>query len=357
MPITTRYFAMKPSYHHESVSTKYPASIPPIRFNLSFWLITFAVLAAVASSSRADESTSQPLAPSSLTAQDAQDATQTASDEPATVQPAAKNRITIESVIVTVSEQVEVPSAEAGVLASIAVKPGQFVEAGTLIASLRDEDVRLLVERTRTNAEIATREFENDLNEIYAGKTTEVARAELLRATESNLKYAKTVSQTELDRLRLLVQQGEVGIQKAEHERKIAGLTNQIRLNEYQTALNQLSLRQMSAPLRGMVVEVHRRPGEWVQPGEAVARIIRLDRLRVEGFLPASQGRLSLVGQPASVYSETEDDLPIELSGEVVFVSPEIDPINSQVRIWIEIDNGDLRLRPGMTASVTVEPR
>lgn len=265
--------------------------------------------------------------------------------------------LTIDSVIVTVCQEVDVPAAQAGVLAAIGVKPGQLVEAGVLIASLRDEDIRLLVDRTRINAEIATREFENDLNEMYASKSTEVARAELKRAMESNLKYAKTVSQTELDRLRLLVQQGELEVKKAQHERQIAGLTNEIRQNEYQTALDQLALRQMSAPLRGMVVEVYHRTGEWVQPGDAVARIIRLDRLRVEGFLPAAQGRLSLVGQPAKVYSKTEDDQPIELTGEVVFVSPEIDPINSQTRIWIEIENSNLQLRPGMTASVKVQTR
>jgi multidrug efflux pump subunit AcrA (membrane-fusion protein) len=172
---------------------------------------------------------------------------------------------------------------------------------------------------------------------------------------ESNLKYANTVSQTELDRLRLLVQQGELEIKKAQHERRIAGLTSEIRQNEHQTALDQLALRQITAPLKGMVVELYHQPGEWVQPGDAVARIIRLDRLRVEGFLPASKGRLSLVGHPATVYSTNEDGQPIEAPGEVVFVNPEIDPINSQVRIWIEIENNELKIRPGMAASVKVQ--
>lgn len=322
-----------------------------MRFYLIFSLITSAFsLAGMAQSRGTDTPLQSTVAPE-----------ETAALEPIepreeTNAPETK-QLTMESVIVAVSEEAEVPSAEAGVLASIDVKPGQFVEAGTLLASLRDEDIRHLVDRTRINAEIASREFENELNELYASKSTDVARAELMRAMESNLKYAKTVSQTELDRLRLLVQQGELEIQKAQHERRIAGLTNQIRQNEYQTALDQLALRQISAPLRGMVVEVYHRRGEWVQPGDAVARIIRLDRLRVEGFLPAAQGRLSLVGQTASVHSTSEDDQPIELTGEVVYVSPEIDPINLQVRIWIEIDNSKLQLRPGMTASVTVQTR
>lgn len=263
--------------------------------------------------------------------------------------------VAIESVVVTVSEEVNVPAAQAGVLVSIAVKPGAIVDSGALIASLRDDDARLLVERTRYHAEIATREFENELNLLYATKSTEVARAELKRATESNAKYPKTVSQTELDRLKLLVEQGELEIKRAEHESEIAGLTSKIRQNEHQTALDELALRQIFAPLKGMVVEVFQRAGQWVQPGDSVARIIRLDRLRVEGFLPASVGKLSLVGKTAVVIAENEDGDEVKLAGEVVFVSPEIDPINSQVRIWIEIDNSELLLRPGMTASVKVQ--
>jgi len=51
-------------------------------------------------------------------------------------------------------------------------------------------------------------------------------------------------------------------------------------------------------------------------------------------------------------------DLPgepgAEFPGTVVFLSPEIDPVNSQISIWVEIDNEDLRLRPGMRAKMTI---
>jgi macrolide-specific efflux system membrane fusion protein len=43
-----------------------------------------------------------------------------------------------------------------------------------------------------------------------------------------------------------------------------------------------------------------------------------------------------------------------EFSGKVIFVDPEIDPINAQVRIWAEVDNQGLRLRPGMRAKMTL---
>ncbi|TVP99676.1 MAG: HlyD family efflux transporter periplasmic adaptor subunit [Planctomycetaceae bacterium] len=273
-------------------------------------------------------------------------------------QPAVRSEepasVTIAAAVVTLAEQVEVAAAEAGIVAEVRVRPGQMVETDSPIARLRDDDAELSVERTRLQADIAARQAESDLDELHAKKSTEVARAELARAIEANAKYPKTVSQTELDRQQLLVEQGELETRRAEHERRIAGLNREVRENEHQLALHQLNLRRLSAPIPGMVVEVHRRPGEWVQPGDVVARIVRLDRLRVEGFLPASQGRAELVGRLARVETVIDDSETLTLSGEVVFVSPEIDPIDAHVRVWIDVENSEHELRPGMTVSVTV---
>jgi macrolide-specific efflux system membrane fusion protein len=38
-----------------------------------------------------------------------------------------------------------------------------------------------------------------------------------------------------------------------------------------------------------------------------------------------------------------------------VFVSPEVDPITGQVRVWAEIDNREARLRPGQPARMSVK--
>jgi macrolide-specific efflux system membrane fusion protein len=256
--------------------------------------------------------------------------------------------------VVTLVDQVELPSNEAGVIEEIQAKPGQMVSVGAPVAKLRDEDVRLLFERTRSEADIALKKFESDLDETYAKKTTDVARAELNRSLESNARYAKSVSQTDLDRLRLMVEQGEIETRRAEQERAIAGLQRDIAENEHQVARHKLELRRIATPIPGMVVEVLRRRGEWVQPGDVVARIIRLDRLRIEGFLPAEQGPLSLLGRAVQVVTKDDEGATIELDGEISFVSPEVDPINSQVRVWAEFDNPKLLVRPGTSAVAKV---
>jgi macrolide-specific efflux system membrane fusion protein len=276
-------------------------------------------------------------------------------DEPRTIE--------IPSAVVKIAEEAAVPSSEAGAIARLAVREGQMVEADAVLAELRDTVERLTVERAELEAEIAAKRAASDVSVQYAMKSSEVARAELKRSEETNTKYPKTVSDTELNRQRLVRDRGELEVKQAEREQEIAVLTRTIRENEKKAAEQALARRTIRAPLAGMVVELPRRRGEWVQPGETVARVVRLDRLRVEGFLAAKDARLELVGREVVVRLAKASEGPPPLAkprdyrGRIVFVSPEIDPINDQVRIWAEVDNRDMRLRPGMQAALILESR
>ena len=42
--------------------------------------------------------------------------------------------------------------------------------------------------------------------------------------------------------------------------------------------------------------------------------------------------------------------------GRIVFVHPEVNPVKSQLRIWAEIDNASLQLRPGLQGTLTIHP-
>jgi macrolide-specific efflux system membrane fusion protein len=63
---------------------------------------------------------------------------------------------------------------------------------------------------------------------------------------------------------------------------------------------------------------------------------------------------LSLLGRAVQVVTKDDEGATIELDGEISFVSPEVDPINSQVRVWAEFDNPKLLVRPGTSAVAKV---
>ena len=43
------------------------------------------------------------------------------------------------------------------------------------------------------------------------------------------------------------------------------------------------------------------------------------------------------------------------VSGEITFVSPEVEPVNQQVRIWAEFENPEKHIRPGLITTMEVE--
>lgn len=264
------------------------------------------------------------------------------------------HEIDVSSVLVKLIEQVDVPAREAGVLASVDVREGQMVGQGDGLAQIVDTEARIDAERARIELEIAKKNAENDVDIRFAAKSAEVAEAELRRSLNSVQKYPKSISDSELDRLRLVGQRAELEVEQAMYDAAVAAFTQQIKENEHEATQEKVQRHQITAPIAGVVVDVHKHPGEWVEPGDAVLRILRMDRLRAEGFVPAAAVRRDLSGSPVRLIVDLPDHPGAKFPGKLVFLSPEIDPVNAQIRVWAEIENQGLQLRPGMRARMIV---
>ena len=272
---------------------------------------------------------------------------------PLTVQ--AGERIKIASVLITLIEQVEVPAREAGELAKMYVREGQLVKENMVLAQIDDKEANLTVQRAAFERDIAAIEAKNDIQVRFSLKSKEVALAELKRALESIEKYRKSVSETELDRLRLTAQRSALEVEQAQHDLKQAALAKKLKENDFEIALRRLERRKVVSSIDGMVVQIHRRRGEWVEPGQTVIRIIRINRLRAEGLLDVRDVRDDLTGRRVTLSVVLPGGASVAFRGKIVFVSPEVSPVSGQVRIWAEIDNPKLTLRPGLNASMVIE--
>jgi macrolide-specific efflux system membrane fusion protein len=222
-----------------------------------------------------------------------------------------------------------------------------------LLAQIDDQVARLAAEAAQAQFDIARAKASNDVRLRFAKKAMEVAQAELRRSTESVERFAKSVSQSQLDVEQLTVEKNQLEAQQAEHEHEVAVLEMTSKSNELSAARNQVARRQILAPFHGIVVQIYVRRGEWVEPGQQALRIVNVDRLKAEGFIAAEQASADLVGKSVTLgVAGPQSD--VARAGTMVFVSPEVDPITGQVRVWAEIDNSDGRLRPGQPARMSV---
>lgn len=263
----------------------------------------------------------------------------------------------VDSALLTLIEHADVSASEAGLLTHFMVKEGETIAEGGVLARQDDRDAKLILERADTELKIARSLADNDIKVRFARKSVEVADAELKRAQESNVKFPKSVSQTEIDRLKLLADKAVLEIEQAEHDLAQLRLSVLSKQHDLDRAKLLLERRSILAPFPGMVVQWKKQRGEWVEPGAPVMRVIRLNRLRAEAFLASASLPKNLVGRPAAlVFQTSADQSPAKYEGKLVFVSPEIDPVNGQVRVWAEIDNHDLGLRPGQSATLVIGP-
>ncbi len=258
----------------------------------------------------------------------------------------------IEAVVLRPLHAAEVPAQQTGLLRAMAVAEGQRVEQGQLLASLDDREAKLVVVRAKIEHTQAQAKANNRVQIQYAEKSLEVAQAELQRSHESIDQFAKSISQSQLDVERLTVEKITLEQQQAEHELALARFDQQLTQNLLEAAQLRFEQHQIRSPFAGKVVLVRGRVGEWVEVGAPVLRLVATDRLRAEGFLSAKMASASLVGSRVLLRVESQQQ---PLAGILRFVSPEMDAVTRQVRVWAEIPNPDGSLRPGQQGTLEIE--
>jgi len=202
--------------------------------------------------------------------------------------------------------------------------------------------------------QIAMENATSDVALRSAERAQQTAIAELKRAEDARQKLRDVVTETELEKLRLALDQSKLAVEKAKQERSVAQLQRDLKKVEADFATRNVLRRQSATPFAGVVVQIHKRPGEWVQPGDKMLRVIRLDRLRVEGFLDAALATPKMADQPVTLLIDLPGKPNSTFRGKLTFVSPEIDPFNRSVRVLAEIENPSLQLQPGLKGTMSI---
>lgn len=203
-----------------------------------------------------------------------------------------------------------------------ALKADNNLPVATAKAMIREAEQEKA--RLEVAARISQKQAASDVAVRLAEKSKEIAKYELDRAQKAKESFNGSISNSELNRLTVLFDQRTLEIEKAEedraisllkpeadlaavqqqaeaiartqslsaekeHEQQVAQANLEVAKSELAQARLQLERRSLNTPFAATVVAVNRQPGEWVEPGSVVLRLIQLDRLRVEGFVSADQ--------------------------------------------------------------------
>jgi RND family efflux transporter MFP subunit len=233
-----------------------------------------------------------------------------------------------------------------GLIQECLVRPGDRVKAGQVLGRLFNRDVLAEIEVHATSlesSEIAIRQREAAL---------EVERAKLRRAENLISRNALSIQDFQIQQLE--VKNRDLELKAAMQGRRMAE-------SQLQQSRALAAAREIVSPHDGVVVEIYRNVGEAITAGIPVFRVVKVDRMRITGYLNAGDAWRVQPGQAVRVRPELEgDDLPIEqevFKGRITFVDSEIDPKTLTCRVFADVDNRSGLLRSGLECRMEIDQK
>jgi multidrug resistance efflux pump len=224
-----------------------------------------------------------------------------------------------------------------------------------MLGEIRSRGVELKLVRAKMEWESAKERAENDIELQVAKKSRDVANKELERAESANLAIKRTVSALEVDRLQLVADRALLSVQSEELRLRLNKLDLRVYENDVTQSEFLFSQFQIRSPINGRVASVEKQVGEWVEVGTDFSRIVDTSLLRVEGLIPASPYNLQMNGRKAIIRVTAGNGEMIQREGKVVFVGLDANPVSSMVKVWIDFDNRDQQLTPGLRVEAIID--
>lgn len=218
-------------------------------------------------------------------------------------------------------KQSTVAAQAGGRVATLAVRMGDRVRAGQLLATIDDREAAVGVQRSQAQVNQAQAELRN-------------ARAHYERTRD--LQAQGFVSQAALDTAQTQYQAAQAG-----REQATAGAQ--------QSALAQ-GYTRVTAPYDGWVLQTHVMPGDLALPGKPVVTLYAPQPLRAVVQLPASRAELARQAAQVQVLLGEKWVNPVERSS-----MPSADPVSQTVEWRLELAAADTpSLLPGQPVRVRI---
>ena len=241
---------------------------------------------------------------------------------------------TIEDCVIEPNKIAEVSSAVDGIINKLAVKRGQLVKQGQVVATLKSSIEKATVELARARSE-------RDQAIKARRARLEFTQRKLKRNQElfaQNLISEQVVDEAETDVLLAELELGEFL-----EERMIAVL-------ELERAEEALEIRTIRSPFSGVVVDVLVAPGESIE-NRPLLRIASIDPLNVEVIAPVPLFGKIKKGAKATVIPE--EPIGGKHTARVVIVDRVLDAASGTFGIRLQLSNRKYELPAGLRCKVT----
>jgi multidrug resistance efflux pump len=168
----------------------------------------------------------------------------------------------------------------------------------------------------------------------------------------------KSITEVDLRRAKLEWDKMVLAAEKARKEQELAKYEAWMKKAELDAANLAIERRDIVAPFDGVVEEVSRKQDEWVNPGDTILRLFRMDTMHVEGAVDQKQyDPHELQGCKVTVEVKLARGRTETVEGRIVKVSSVI-RYDGVYNVRAEVPNrqefGGWLLRDGLPATMTI---
>jgi len=260
--------------------------------------------------------------------------------------------------LVKVSDQIKLPAKESGVLSHLGVKEGSQVRAGQQIGKIDDREIQTQIKAADYAFKAAVKKYNDDVDIRYGDAGAAVAKADYEQLQESINLVEKSVTDVDIRQAKLTWDKMVLAAEKARKEQELAKYEAYMKQAELEAARLASDRRVITAPFDGVVEEMSRKQEEWVNPGDTILRLFRMDTMQVEGAVEQSQyDPHELQGCAVTVEVQMARGRKETVEGRITKVGS-IVGIDGKYNIRAEVANrqefGGWMLRDGLPAQMTI---
>ena len=202
------------------------------------------------------------------------------------------------------------------------VKEGESFKSNQSIAQIDDQLYRQMLRQAQMQRDMAMKRA-TDMTSIRAGRyKVKLASSEADKARKLLAKGSK--SESEYKRARYSQQVAQEELIAAQNEREMAGQEAQLEEAKVEEVKVRIRRHAILTNFDGYVIKKFRDAGEWVQAGEKVLQVARMDRLYVQGNISSKQfNPFEVVNKPVTVTLQLARNKTTTFEGKIVSVGLE----------------------------------
>ncbi|MEM8911741.1 MAG: HlyD family efflux transporter periplasmic adaptor subunit, partial [Planctomycetota bacterium] len=246
--------------------------------------------------------------------------------------------IRLQNADVTFQTTVAIPAQSSGLIEDIVAQPNQMVRPGQTLSQMDTRTLTLQRKAALLRYQAAGTALEDDLELRFAETAWEEAKAELEASRSTSDRVAGAVPANQLRRMRLAVERGELEVSRAKKLRREADIELQIKAAELAAIDQKIAELQCVSPINGLVLSIHKSPGEWAAVGETVVTVGSIGRLRVTALADLADVAPETLQRSAVSVHWVDKSQSFVLHGRISSIDPVRLPGN-RIRIQAEVQN------------------